>query len=151
MRHPLLHILLALFIGVWSPLCCCQASALAGTVCGGTHFKAPEQDSCCSNCADESQSSEHNAPTNDNRSLPRECPSCPSCQGLASGVMLRAEAKLPTFEQELNFVATIVLSTITSLPRLENSIIPSHALWWASPPHIKANREIQRWHCALTI
>ena len=47
MRHPFLRILVALLIGVITPLCCCRAALLVGSACDGKHLVAAEMDSCC--------------------------------------------------------------------------------------------------------
>ncbi|MBX3392756.1 MAG: hypothetical protein KF787_08920 [Phycisphaeraceae bacterium] len=146
MRHPLLRILVALLIGVWSPLCCCQAMALAGNVCEGTH--QIKTDSCCH---EESHPGEDETPANHGGSLPVDCPSCPSCQGTSGGAGLTAEAKLPTLEQKWNALATIALAVLFDLPQSDEVISLGRPPWWNDPPFVKANREALRWHCALIV
>src|SRR5688572_27424246 len=80
MRHPLLRILLALVIGVVSPMCCCHAAAVAGAACGPIEAQAAETPahSCCSACrGDAEDEPEPASPTPDDQ----PCPDCNSCDG----------------------------------------------------------------------
>jgi hypothetical protein len=152
MRHPLLRILVALLIGVVTPLCCCQAMALAGSICDGRHSAVSNGDSCCHECPrDPAPDQQQDAPTNDHSEPPGECPSCPSCQGTAGGTGAKAEASLPVFEELSNGLSTIALAVLWSLPPLEVHDAPAPPGWAADPPFVKANREALRWHCALLI
>lgn len=155
MRHPLLRILVALIIGVSLPLCCCQAMMLVGGACDGASDTVELQASCCPSCLDESSGSRSptpvHTPSNDENSHPDDCPSCPSCQGLSGGAGLKVEAKLPALEQQWNALATIAIAVFFDLPKPDEAIVPGCPSRWGSPPHVKANRDAQRWHCALTI
>lgn len=156
MRHPLLRILVAFVIGVWSPLCCCQAMALAGTACDGGHAAVSEPDSCCGGCLiDPTSDHEQQAPTedqdDDQGSAPGECPSCPSCEGNPSGTGVNAEVKLPAFEQQWDALTTLAVAVLWNLPPLDAQAAPAPPGWANAPPFLKANREALRWHCALQV
>jgi hypothetical protein len=170
MRHPLLRILVALLIGVVTPLCCCQAAALAGGACAGKHVAAAESDSCCGGrvgetrtdegpaeqpCQDQprddSQDQSQDRPDHDQPSPPGKCPSCPSCQGTSAGTGISAEARLPAFEQQWNALATFALAVLWTMEAPEALVAPHPPGWAHYPPHLKANRDAQRWHCALLV
>jgi len=162
MRHPFFRVLVALLIGVWSPLCCCQAMTLVGRACESTASDVVAQSTCCPNCPTETSEATEDesrppasAPDNGQSTHPDDCPSCPSCQGLSGGVGLNVEAELPTFEQQWSAIATIALAVILELPWTDEMMVRGRPPWpwggWGSPPHVKANRDAQRWHCALTL
>jgi len=152
MRHPLLRILVALLIGVATPVCCCQAMALAGGVCDGRFGAAAESASCCHQCPDSPLSDqEQEAPTDEVPPSPSDCPSCPSCQGTSGGTGVKAEANLPVFEKVWNALATIAVAVLWSLLPLDAQNTPAPPGWAADPPFLKANREALRWHCALLV
>jgi hypothetical protein len=152
MRHPLLRILVALIIGVVTPVCCCQAMALAGSICDGRHAVVTKADSCCHECPD-GRASDHRqeAPSDEQPPLPGDCPSCPSCEGTSGGTGAKAEVNLPVFEKVWNALATIAVVVLWSLPPLEAQVAPAPPGWAADPPFLKANREALRWHCALLV
>ncbi len=151
MPHSLLRILVALLIGVWSPLCCCQAMMLAGSVCEISHSVAAVSDSCCHNCEDRPVSENEHPSSGLDGQHPSDCKSCPSCQGLSSGAGLKIEAGLASVEEQWNAIATIARDVFFHVPRRDDAIVPGRPLWWGSPPYVKANRETLLWHCALTI
>lgn len=170
MRHPLLRILVALLIGVVTPLCCCQAAALAGGACSGGHVSTAVSDSCCGGCdsgagsderpaeqpcsdqsQDDQQDQSQDQPCQDQPSHPGKCPSCPSCQGTSSGTGVNAEARLPAFEQQWNALATFTLTVLWTIDAPETNLASRPPGWAKSPPHLKANRDAQRWHCALLV
>jgi hypothetical protein len=151
MRHPLLRILVALLIGVVTPLCCCQAMAIVGSGCGLGHAAASVSDACCGGCKDGSESGEGDAPVEPSTPHPSDCPSCPSCQGTASGPGLKADATLPTIEQAWNAIATCALAVVLDLPEADDAAHHGRPSWWRDPPCIRANREALRWHCALIV
>lgn len=156
MRHPLLRILIALLIGLWSPVCCCQAMALAGSSCGDASVPEIQPDSCCQGCKSEPRSSEPGSshdelPADHERSHPGDCPSCPSCQGTAGGASLRADARLASSQPDGNAIATMTFA-VTIAPRWpDEASITSSLSRWGRPPFARANREAQRWHCALNM
>lgn len=151
MRHPLLRILFALLIGAWLPLCCCQATALARTACGGLHTPQVQANSCCQGCDEEPRHGEDYATGEHESSLPGDCVSCPASQGTSGGAGLTVEAKLPTLEQKWNATASIALAVLFDLRQPDEATGPGHPLWWDDVASIKANRDALRWHCALII
>lgn len=151
MRYPPLRILLALLIGVWSPLCCCQAKALAGIACSPSLAAEAATDSCCHECNDESVPSDDDWPDEHGGSPPGDCHSCPSCRGISVGAGLQTESKLSMDEQGWNALATLALPVLHGHPRPDDAIVASRPSWWESPPHVRANRDVQRWHCALIL
>lgn len=160
MRHPLLRVLLALLIGVVTPLCCCQAAALAGGACSGWNVAVAESDSCgggCPDgpasdpCPDRSQDQSRDRPDHDQPSPPGKCTSCPSCQGTSAGTVINAAARLPAFEQQWNALATFALAVLWTMEAPEALVAPHPPGWAHYPPHLKANRDAQRWHCALLV
>jgi len=152
MRHPLLRILVALLIGVASPLCCCQAMAMAGGVCGERHEVAAKADSCCQGCSgDPSSDQEQDAPEQEDPHTPGKCPSCPSCQGTSAGTGVKAEARLPAFEPQWDALSTLALAALWELPPTAlqfKTVLPG---WSHDPPFLRANRDALRWHCALLV
>lgn len=151
MRHPLLKVLAALFMGILAPLCCCQAMALAGSACGDATVREIRQDTCCQSCKGEPRSTDDGPPTDHERSHPGDCPSCPSCQGTANGAGLRAEARLAAPQLDWNAIATIALAATIAPSWLHEASITGSLSSWGKPPYARANREAQRWHCALNI
>jgi hypothetical protein len=156
MRHPLLRILVALLIGVVTPLCCCQAALLVGSACDGQHLVAAEIDSCCGGCSTETASRPasdrpQDDPNEDQPPSPGECPSCPSCQGTTGGTGAKAESRLPAFEQQWDALATFALAVLWTFPTPDAKVLPISPGWALDPPHLKANREALRWHCALVV
>lgn len=167
MRHPLLRVFLALLIGVWSPLCCCQAAALVGTTCGMmTEPRASADlgaaDSCCQCCDDEEPPGDGALPSDPGEIVRAGsaapgapvCPTCQACQGSPVSAALHADAKIATVEQHRNALVTLgwaVLPDVQSLRGADAGSAPPPAWWWCGPPHLKANRDAQRWHCALVI
>lgn len=152
MRHPLLSILVALFIGVIAPLCCCQFAVLTGAACGEVHGVAAQPDSCCRGCSgDPTPRDEKQTPTDHDEHTPGECPSCPSCQGTAVGTGVKFEAKVSALDQQLHALATIALAVLWELPPLDARAAPSWPGWASNSPFLRANREALRWHCALLV
>lgn len=151
MRHPLLRILVALLIGLWSPLCCCQAMTLAGSTCGDAVPEVASSDSCCQDLASSSsdagdcESGQWDVPA------PSDCSSCPSCQGTSGGAGLKVDSRLPSVSHEFNLVATLANTYVLSLPKPDEAVKPSARSWWRTPLHLRANRVSQRWHCALVV
>lgn len=152
MRHPLLRILMALLIGVCTPMCCCRAMALAGSVCDGRFVTLTEAESCCQKCSrDHAPDQRPEAPAHDDSCPPGGCPSCPSCQGASSIAGVKAEASVAVFEEVLNTLATIDLSLLCVLAPLDFEPALKRPGWATDPPFLKANRDAQRWHCALLV
>ncbi len=156
MRHPLLRILVALLIGVVTPLCCCQAALLVDSACDGNHLVAAETDPCCGGCSTETASRQASDPQRDHSNeeqplSPDECPSCPSCQGTSGGTGVKAESRLPAFEQQWDALATFALAVLWTIPNPDAKVLPLSPGWALGPPYLKANREALRWHCALVV
>ncbi len=156
MRHPLLRILVALLIGVITPLCCCQAAAIAGGACDRSPAATQALDSCCGGCPADPASNRtpdksEDEPGNDQQPNPSNCKSCPSCQGTSGGTGNIAEARLPVLKLEWNTLATlaIAISWATDAPEPKPARRPPG--WADSAPYLKANRDAQRWHCALLV
>ena len=159
MRHPLLRILVALLMGVVTPLCCCQAAAVAGGGCTRTQASAPEADTCGGGCSgetacDRGSGESGDEPDSDRHPVPGSCSSCPSCQGTSGGTGSTggsAESRLPVFKQDWNGLETfsLELSWVTGAP--ESALVPRAPGWVQSPPYLKANRDAQRWYCALIV
>ncbi|MGD9688403.1 MAG: hypothetical protein AB7K52_04455 [Phycisphaerales bacterium] len=152
MRHPVLRILVALFIGVVSPLCCCQVMELTGSACGGTHEVTAKSESCCSGCSsDPAPIHDQQAPADDDEHSPGKCPSCPSCQGTSVGAGVKFESKTPVLNHQLHALATLALAVVWNPPLPAAQAVPSLPAWAFDPPYLKANREALRWHCALLV
>lgn len=152
MRHPLLRALIAVTLGLWSSICCCQARAIIGQAChAGPPAEAP---SCCSGCHDEPESSDEQGgerDEGDGRGERREhSPGCPSCQYQQAS----AGSKLDHGPQgwERAQPALLVLAFMAE-PRLIDSSIqslrPRGLSTAAANP--RANRVTLRWHCALVV
>lgn len=151
MRNPLLRILAALVIGVWSPLCCCQVTALIGTACRSIAEAPVAKAGCCSKCHEESKQRDGDH-SNDPKGSPlSECPSCPSCQGTSSGAGLKAESTSPAIERACDTAAVIVAVVLHDQPRMGAMVRPILPSWWGDPPFVRANREALRWQCALIV
>lgn len=152
MHQPILRIIVALLIGVWSPLCCCQAMAFIGGACDGRPSPTASVESCCADCSDvPARSTNENSPLGDRESHPPDCPSCPSCQALSGEAVLQVEAKSPTLDNEWTAIATIALLGQIDPPHADEPMDLRHPSWWHGPPFLRANREALRWHCALIL
>lgn len=152
MRHPLLRALIAVTLGLWSTICCCQAQAIVGQAChAGPPAEAP---SCCSGCHDEPESTDDEGGERgggDGRDERREhSPGCPSCQNQQATAGSRfdhgphdrehAQPALPVlaFAAEPRAIAAPV-----------DSLRPRGLSTAAANP--RANRVTLRWHCALVV
>lgn len=173
MRHPLLRILVALFVGVWSPLCCCQAALLAGTSCptdgsartSHSNDESPaERPLCCSKEGCGQQRGVEAGRSADPESGPfdghtptdrPECPSCPACRGDAAGSgLLNAEPKPERHSESESpgFVNAVALATGLKF----ECTLGAGGGWGVrlrdgALAHLHTNRDAQRWHCALVI
>jgi hypothetical protein len=154
-RHPLLRVLLALIFGLWSPMCCCRAMAMAGMPCGGAgETESAAVDGCCDESSDRSPAGEEpgscpgdSAPGHDG------CPSCPSCQGapgVSAGAGIKIDAGLEAAVQEWTPQPCVVWALLRREAGWLVSAGPARPPWRGVMPHVKANRDAQRWHCALT-
>lgn len=148
MRHPLLRILLALLIGLVSPMCCCFAAVVAGMACS-LAVGEPENDregrSCCGSCCDDegastptpAESGEHD----------KDCPSCTSCGGEAAAVN---SAPIIKFEPSAVTELTAILAAIA--PQCDLGVPISRdvagTMHDARGAAAHTGRDAQRWHCA---
>jgi hypothetical protein len=156
MRHPTFRILIALLMVACAPLCCCQASSWLGLVRGDSTAQPPiaaqsdaDEAPCCKLCiARTPPKPKHH----DNGQTPCEsgCKVCPSCQGVAGGSGLAGHVKVPHFD------ATEVLPPPCMWVVVCRLIEPTDML--LIPPqdsgtsvHLRANRELLRWQCALIV
>lgn len=154
-RHPLLRMLLALIIGLWSPMCCCRAMAMTGMACGGSgETESAAVDGCCDESPDRSPAGEEPGSCPDrSEPAPLGCPSCPACNGapgVSSGAGIKGEARLEAAGQEWTPQACVVWATLGREAGWLVSAGPARPPWRGVMPHVKANRDAQRWHCALT-
>ena len=164
MTSPFLRIVLALVIGLWSPLCCCQAAMVAGALtgtpgdCTGSNKKtaaSPIKVGCCDHCGDEPSnpgSSDHSSSTNHDRSPGDRspCNDCPGCQGTLG---LSRLDKADTAMQALALaMAVLVIVVPVDLPlTLPTVTLP---FWPRLPDHLPlyaGGRSLLRWHCALVV
>lgn len=152
MRNPLLRILVALLLGVVTPLCCCVIQTSLGNACGNRHAAAVTIDTCCTGCSNDPASDfEQDTPADDQQPSQEDCPSCPSCQGTSGGTGAKAEVTLTALEHQWNALATMALAVLWNLPTTDIEAVASAPGWADDPPHLKANREALRWHCALLV
>lgn len=148
MHHPLFHILIAMLVGVCSPLCCCQMTAMAGGACGAFESAESVADDCCR--SSESQRPSEDDPSRSGRegSGSRDCQSCP---GASVDAGLTVDSRLPTLERRWNAIATIEVRVQFQLIEADGKSVLCDAPRRGRPPRVKSNRAVQRWHCALTM
>jgi hypothetical protein len=149
MRHPLLRILAALLIGVWSPLCCCQASAWMGRSCSDRGHARAWGDESCGCCTDEAPSDDEPDCRFPEDGTRPGCPACPACQGSVGASGLIPSSKAQQYHMGIEAIPMPAhRSSATSLPWDDKLSIltPGH-----SSAHIRANRAALRWHCALNV
>jgi hypothetical protein len=124
MRHPILRILAAIIIGLWSPMCCCQAADLLGSPC------VPAPESCCSGCHDSDQ--------------PEPAAPCDDCHGtfMQAGIVPAPDhIPQPTALTPVFFDTALFLS-------IPDAIAARHPAATPPPP---AGRDLLRRHCALIV
>lgn len=165
--HPAFRIFVALFMAIWSPVCCCQAALLIragdnGGLCenGDTPTVVqPLQNACCSGCRPDDQPS----PCEDSESELTEitecfpdnstqpCESCPSCKGALSTSGLTADAAFKLTQPQLDLFATLCLATWNSGEVL-SIVVPTPFLWASdTSAQARTGRLALRWHCALVV
>lgn len=151
MRHPLLRILVAVLLAAWSPLCCCQAAAWAGSACGGPDRVEIISDACCD--VDHGAAAartpmvlmdQHRLPDGE----PGGCSTCGTCQDAPA---LGVESKLPSLEREWNADGVPAACATPAWTMAERAVAPVLPAMADGPPHVRANRAAQRWHCALMV
>ncbi len=161
MLESMFKLLLALLVGIVSPLCCCEATALAGTSCAvvgvATSDTRSDEASCCGGCRDRASDAAALAPHQvASKAAPRDpthpgtCPTCPKCKGVQS-IALDHGPKLPALDNTWTTLATITIAAILDSSHSMNSIGSRPPSWRADPPSVKANRDALRWHCALIV
>lgn len=172
MRHPLLRILIALLVGMASPLCCCQAALFTGDTCGPSPVvvvftpeaaptpAAPSR--CCSSakCHDEqppatsptnSDTDNHNSPAHThNPSQP--CDTCPTCYSTIKQASIDnlSSSTLNAFAKQY-LCSDAAFPTLVELLRLELHAKQPQAYSQSDDAHIRPNRAALRWHCALIV
>jgi hypothetical protein len=161
----LLRILMAIVVGLGSPLCCCQAAMITGAVTGtagqcpmGEERATPSsaRSSCCDHCRDEpaaGQPPSGDSDSSDHQSSPCDrtpCNDCPGCQGVLGLARLDdggAALKSLALAMTVLFIAPpVVLAPVVYT--LENESPPQ------PPDHLDCDaggRVLLRWHCALVI
>jgi len=165
MQRPLFHILLAFIVGVWSPLCCCQAALLVSDLTGmpsrcGTSGIADAIDSrpaahCCGGCCGERD--QQPMPSNDSDTRHEQspcestpCHDCPACQGtvgIPNGTVDSSSA-LKSIAYQFAIPAPTTLSTWSVAPH------PFPAVVGKPVDHSgrgDGGRAILRLHCALLV
>lgn len=165
--HPLLRILAAFLIGLWSPLCCCQSEVLLGSHCpsqdaaiNAPPSASPKTKSCCGSgdsCGKQDRSrapAQSQEPSTDPLSpatedSPTSCNSCPSCLTTAREGFARQSVETESASWISFSVPPATLWEPPSLHQLRHSDCkPS---WPVEFHHLRANRSALRWHCALIV
>ena len=157
MRHPTFRILIALLMVACAPLCCCQANSWLGFVRGTAQTSIAntadasdaDEASCCELCIKrKSEPPKHH----DNGQTPCEsgCKVCPSCQGVAGGSGLDGHIKPPQFDATELLPPPFRWAVVCFLLEpSDTQLIPSHD--GSTCVHLRANRELLRWQCALIV
>lgn len=151
MQHPLLRIFAAVLIALWSPACCCRASAVFGAPCETvTVAEIPSDGGCDDGCCGNDSHDRSESSSTDHDPVDDSCPSCPSCLGLSGSDSLLNHSKAD-LDVGLSLLCVLAISTHASLST--SPIPPSVCLgvWSAPPPCARSNRETLRWHCALIV
>lgn len=64
---------------------------------------------------------------------------------------MKVEARLPVSEPHWDAFSTLSLAALWELPSTALRVSPALPGWTLAPPFLKANRDAQRWHCALLV
>lgn len=136
MRHPILRILIAILIGFWSPMCCCQASELLGAPCAPS--QQSHEESCCSGCGDTPEE-----PTEPHDSG-QPCTEC-HWSFAQAGVVLNSEHGGTLSTDAVTTIATFGTICTLLIADAGQPRHPDH-----HPPR-PAGRSLLRWHCALIV
>ncbi len=64
---------------------------------------------------------------------------------------MNVETRLPAFDQHWNALATIALVALWTVDATDANLVLRQPGWALSPPYLKANRDAQRWQCALLV
>lgn len=163
MRHPLLRILVALIVGLWSPMCCCQAAMFIGGACPScprpeTPAPEPEPECCCckhaptpapgSSCGDSPTQADSSPHQPDSK---HPCNSCPACKGSAATTASASAAisfHLPALQFDL--FATLLLANF-DCPVFSPQLDRPTAQWSPRGCIPRESRDVLRRHCALIV
>lgn len=165
MRRTWFHILMAFIVGLWSPLCCCQAGLVIGTLTGvpascsntelSEHMVSEDDSQCCGHCG--GNRNEPPTPSTDlegpEKQLPGEstpCNDCPACQGTL-GV-----------QQDTTDSSSVLKSITSEVPIFCYAMLPTWSVAGSSFPSTPrksvdhsgrggGGRAILRLHCALVV
>jgi len=159
MQHLFLRILVALLVGVFSPVCCCHIAAAMGTGCGAARIEADglQAHPCCgrSTCGggvadarlDSSCDPLNLAPVDENG---QRCPSCSVCEGAVATVEPTTTIKP---KSELLTDVGIVLAFTCPTGQCDAWRLDAAKTYDDSQRSslLRSGRDVQRWQCALTI
>lgn len=155
MRQACIRILVACLVGVYSSVCCCRMVAFTGHACRdlspGLRTVKAETRSCCDSCGCESAASDEESAPSDESRRPGECPDCPSCSGRVDTLGLKVEPAGFSLPSHPHPVAEIAWPSPESHPCVAWGRWAIKLAWDERPPHVKSNRDLQRWHCALIV
>lgn len=151
MRHAWIRILVATLVGVYSSVCCCRMVAFTGQACPGLSPVVAETRSCCDSCGCESSASDEALAPSDESPCPGECPDCPSCSGRVDTLGMKVESAGFAPPSHPHPVAEIAWPSPESHPCVAWGRGAMRSAWEEHPPHLRSNRDMQRWHCALIV
>jgi hypothetical protein len=145
MAYRAFCILMILVVGLWSPLCCCQAGLLAASIGGGTdgltaHEPAAERCGCCDKPHPEDRPSTPPAPMT-------PCDDCAVCTGGGTPGLTGAGAVQSPFDDGVPALGFV-------LPTPPSAAGPPRADRTRGETTVKqrrSGRDVLRWHCALTV
>lgn len=150
------HIFLALLVGLWAPLCCCQVELFATTTLASllsnsnpASAATEEAHGCCERCRNKERASPPAEQSGPSQSPQRDpCDDCPACSGTAMTVSgTDQRISLPAFD-------TLALDGfIIELPNTPAEIDAPRARRWTGPPRSSdiGGRAVLRRQCALII
>lgn len=157
MRLPAIRVLIAVLLGLWSSLCCCQARAIIGQSCGGgqaTQFTqaAPGSPRSCCHSHDEQRDrgGDNHDPDGGDGDSQRKSPVCPSCQSPQGTAGPKLESGPQDWERARVAVVTFVLADILPAPEHAPLVLSTPGRD-STPAAPRANRDALRWHCALIV
>lgn len=64
---------------------------------------------------------------------------------------MKAETRLPAVANEPDAAASLVLAALLDVAHPNAAVGAERRSWSSDPPFVRANRDLLRWHCALTI
>lgn len=151
MRRAWIRILIATLVGVYSSVCCCRMVAFTGHACPGLSPVKAEPRSCCDSCGCKPEAGEEASSPSDDMPRPGECPDCPSCSGRVDALGLKVEPAGVALPSHPHPVAEIAWPSPASSSREARGGLARSPARQGRPPHARFNRDLQRWHCALTV